>query len=877
MIPGWLRLLERLCLSPDDREPIGGDLREEYLHARGRVRGASWSYARDLIGASRRRSAVRVWLAQDVRHAARRLWATPGFTLAAVLTLAVGLGTTLAIASVAEGVLLRPLPYPDADRLMFVSSSFPGATGGGDQLSMVDIDEIAARSRTLTQVAAYNTGRALNFAPDGHEPQRVLAALVAPGYLHLLGAHAARGRLFDAGDDVSPDGHPIVILTHRFWQQRLNGDEQVIGRTLVFSDVALTVAGVLSADFTDLIANEGDVFETDVFIPVKMIPTFTNPALLTERGARNFWALARLADGATAAQAAAEVAAIGETLAREHAANRGTTFWVDGLQARLTRDMRTPLLLLVAGSGFVLLLAAANVTHLLLARMSGRVREVAVRRALGAQPSRIAALITTEALVLAAAGGVAGLAVAWAGQSVFAAFVPAELAPRLADARLGWSTLALAGTLTLIVGLLLGAMSSRLALRSAAAPGTLTDARSSTTPGGGRVRRLLIAGEIALALVLLAQAHLMVGSLSSLRADDLGFDTSRLLTVQMDLRGQRYADPAAVVQFGIDLTRELNAIPGTESAFLWGPGRPGRNTWVTFPGREDATPDGDRMMAWRHTVTPGALPAAGIPLLRGRDFTPADTRDTTRVAIVSETLAGILWPGEDPIGKRLKWRTDVPNAPLLTVVGLAADAKHRGRLASREHSSRDVYIAHAQMADRMIVALVRAAGDPAALAGAVRAAVRRADASLPLYNLSTMSTLLAEEEAETRFAALLMTTYGAIALLLAAIGIYGVLSYSVSLRRRELALRAALGAGRRDLLTASLGESLRPVVLGMVAGIAAALVAMRYMESLLFGVEPGDPAALAAVAAVLLVVAVLAAVVPARRAGGADPIIALRD
>ena len=874
MIPPWLRLLERLCLGPDDREAIGGDLREDFLRGHRQSRRASLRYARDLISASRRQTRGRLRLWQDVMYAGRRLSRTPGLTVASVLTLAVGIGTTLAIYGVADAVLLRPLPYPDAQRLLFVSSSFPGASGGGDQVSILDIDEMRARSRSITRIAAYQTGRALAFRQSAGDPQRVFATFADPEYLALLGARPAVGRLLDARDHTAPNAHPVVVLTHRFWRDRLGSDPAVLGGTLHFSDVALTVVGILDPAFADLLSNEGDVFDTDIFVPLMMVPTFSGPNMLTERGARNFWALAQLADYATVEDASTELRAIGETLAAEHTANQGFTFWVDGLQQRLTRDIRGAILLLGAGSTLVLLLAIANVAHLLFARVTSRATEIGVRRALGARTSQIVSLVTTEAVVLGALGGIAGVALAWSAQAALTSLMPVELLPRLSGVRHGISFFMLAALLALAIGCALGIATSAIAVR--ATVGAVGEPRGGVSVRGSQSRRLLIAGEVVMALVLLVQSHLMIASLSRLRADGLGFNTERLLTVQMDLRGDRYEEHDAAIQFAIDISRELSAIPGAESAFLWGPGRPGRNTWVTFPGREDATPQSERMMAWRHTITPGALRASGIPLRRGREFTADDRLDTTRVVVVSETLADILWPGEDPIGKRIKWRTDRIDSPLLTVVGLAADAKHRGRLAGREHSARDLYVAHAQMADRSLVALVRARNDPATLVSAVRDVVRRLDPGLPLFNISTLDGWLAEEEAETRFAALLISAFGLAALALAAIGIYGVLNYSVSLRQRELAVRIALGAARRDIVRTTLTESLRPVAIGVIIGAPAALLMARWMQSLLFGVEPTDPLAVTVAALILVGVAIAASLLPARRASRQDPIAALR-
>jgi predicted permease len=376
--------------------------------------------------------------------------------------------------------------------------------------------------------------------------------------------------------------------------------------------------------------------------------------------------------------------------------------------------------------------------------------------------------------------------------------------------------------------------------------------------------------------MLLIGAQLMLGSLARLRASDLGFRTDGLITFEMDLRAARYAEPAAVVRFGHQLQNALGDAPGIESAVLWGPGRPGRNTWITFPGREDAPLSSERMMTWRHTISAGALTALGIPILSGREFDRHDAHDRPPVVVVSETLARTLWPGEDPIGKRLRWRTDVQDSPLLTVVGVAADVKHRGRLDNLLYPARDVYVPQTQRVDRSIVAVVRASADPTAAVAAVRATVQRLDPDLPLFNIQTMAQHLAGEEAETRFGALLMSTYAGLALLLAALGIYGVLSYHVSLRARELAVRMALGARRLDVLRMVVLDGMRPASLGIGLGLAGALVLGTFLRSLLFEVESNDPSVFVSVALILGGVALAAALLPAASATRAEPVRALR-
>jgi putative ABC transport system permease protein len=813
----------------------------------------------------------------DLRFAFRTLARRPAFSVAAAMTLAVGIGATTAIFTIADAVLVTPLAYPGPERLLFVSSSFPGSSGGGDQLSYLDINEIAARTRTLEGIAAYNTGRTLQMRGGAGDPEPVRANIVSPEYLALLGATPERGRLFGPEDNQAPNGHPVVVVTHRFWQRRLAGDPSVVGRTIVLADVPLTVVGVLPASFRDVSAEEGYAFASDVFIPVMMSPTFGGATYLQDRNARNYWALARVKRGVTFEQARADVAAVGTQLEREHGAtNRGFTFWAERLDTYLARDIRGPIILLLAGSAFVLLIGCANVANLLLARLSARVRELSVRRAVGARRAHIVSLVFAESLVVASIGGACGLVIAVGGSDAFRLLVPGELTPRLDAAGLNTTGLLFAAGLTIGVALLLGLASALRASKAEALNGMRDGARGTTDVSGNRLRRGLLVAEVAVAVVLVIASGLMLGSLRQLRKTDIGFRTDRLITLEMDLRSARYADTASVTQFDATLLRELRATAGVESALVWGPARPGRNTWVTFPGREDTPRGAERLMTWRHTVNAGALHDLGIPLVRGRDFTDHDTAAAPAVAIVSTTLANTLWPGEDAVGKRLKWRTDLADSPLLTVVGVAADAKHRGRLNDLLYPARDVYVPYTQRADRMVVAVVRTAQDPEAIVPAIRTAVRRIDPELPLFNITTMAQHLAEEEAETRFAAVLMTTYGTVALLLAAIGIYGVLSYHVTLRRREMAIRMALGSTRSEVRRLIVADGMRPALFGIGIGVTAAIAMSRYISSLLFGIQPRDPGTFAAVAGALATVALIATLLPARRATNVEPAEALR-
>jgi putative ABC transport system permease protein len=881
MIPRWLRWLERAFLHADDREFLAGDLEEAYwldLRRNGSRRAAARYACGIVFSSSRKVAGMLAQLWNDLRQARRALWRRPGFALTAILTIGVGIGATTTIFTVAHAVLLTPLAYPQPDRLLFVSSGFPGSATGGDQLSILDIREIAARSRTLADIAAYNTGRALQLRAGSGDsrPERVRANIVGPAYLGILGARAARGRLFDNGDDRAAKAHPVVIVTDAFWRRRLAADPGVIGRTLTLSDVPLTIVGVLDASFRDVSPEDGYAYQSDVFIPEMMVGSFASPALLVDRSARNFWALARVKPGATVEQAKAEVAAIGTQLATEFTSNRGFTFWADRVDVYLTKDARAPIILLLAASAFVLLIGCTNVANLVLERLSARRRELAVRRAVGAGRRHLVSLMLAESSALAIGGGALGLAIASAGAGAFRLVVPPQLSPRLDGAGIDRPVLLFAAALTIGVAF---ALATVAAVRSSGdrTVNTLRDgSRGATDPRGGRTRRLLLIGEVAATVMLVIAAGLMLDSLSRLRQTALGFRTDRLITLEMDLRAARYADPATVNRFGVDLVREVGAVRGVESAMIWGPGRPGHTGWVTFPGAEGSPLTDARMMTWRHSISPGALAGIGIPLRRGREFTARDAAATPLVAIVSETLARSLWPGGEPLGKRLRWDVENPNSALLTVVGVAADAKQRGRLQDLLFPARDLYVPHAQRAERMIVAVVRASQDPSAIVEPVRAAVARLDPDLPVFNVRTLRQQMSEEEGETRFAAVLMTTYGGVALLLAAIGIYGVLSYHVTLRTREIAVRMALGATRGEVQRMVVRDGMAPALTGIGVGLAGAAALTRLLSGILFGVQPRDPGTFASVATVLGLVALAATILPARRATAVEPLEALR-
>jgi putative ABC transport system permease protein len=588
------------------------------------------------------------------------------------------------------------------------------------------------------------------------------------------------------------------------------------------------------------------------------------------------WAVARLASGATVESANAELTAIGNHIASAFpATNANFTLRSASLASQYFADARQPLWFLLGGSIFVLLIGCANVANLLLVRASSREREFAVRQAVGASTARLIRQLLAESLLLAMVGSIAGL------------FLASWLTPLLvsmseidipAFAHVGIDRTVLAGTLitSLACGLLFGLAPIWRATR--------TSVRDSM--GTGRVARLsraaqwLAGVEMTAAFLLAVASLLLLQSFSALTRTDLLFRTERLLTVRLELPQDRYATPASRARAGDSVLERVRAVPGVQQAAIWGPGMFGRSTWIAFLSPTDrVVPDDERLMVWRHSTNPGALDDLGIRLITGRDFASADTLDSPPVAILSEAVAARLWPGQDATGKQL--RVGAATAPPVTVIGVAADARHRGRFrfslgAAAHEPLLDIYFPYAQRPNALVVFGIRTAGDPENSIAAVRAAIAAVDATLPTYDIDSLGNRMRGEEAPLAFAALLINLYSGLAVLLAGIGVYGVLSAAVAGRSREIGIKAALGATPRRLLAQVIREGLIVASAAVAIGGLAAWALSRSFSSLLFGVSGGNELAIAAAAMISIALAVIASVVPARRAAGVDPMLALR-
>jgi len=805
-----------------------------------------------------------VW--QDIRYGARTLRRTPAFTVAAVVALALGIGATTAIFSVVGAVLLRPLPYAQPDRLAVVLHRGTRAVAPANFLDW-------RREATAFE----RMGAAEYWEPNlsgGDRPERVLGLRVTADVLPMMGVPALVGRVFAPGEDERGREH-VAVLSYSLWQRRFAGNPSVVGQGVRLDGEAYTVVGVMPRgfEFPPFWATGAQLWAP--------LPLGERAASRTGQSLRVF---ARLASGTSLAQARAQMETLTARLEKEYpGTNREVT--VRALDDIVVGDVRPALLVLLGAVGFVLLIACANVAHMLLARAAVRHKEVALRAALGASRARVVRQLLTESLLLAAVGGAAGLALAAAGLRALIAISPANL-PRLETAGLDLRVLAVTALVSLFTGIAFGLVpalqSSRFDLSA-----SLREGERGSTSGTGRhrLRRLLMGSEMALALVLLIGAGLMIRTFAALRAFDPGFRTGHLLTAVLSLTGARAEAPAQRLNFYREVLESVRAQPGVVSASAINHLPLAGDVWgfsFHVEGQPREAP-GEAPSAAYRVVLPRYFETMGLPLVRGRDFTEADNRGAPGTIIVNQWLADRYWPGMDPVGKRVTLDDPDQKPVWLTVVGVARNAARHDWAAA---PASEMYLPLLQSSDYLegvggpfsyLTIVVRTTGDPAALAPALRSAVWSADGSVAVSDVQTMDEVVARSTASPRFYLLLLGTFAAVALVLAAVGIYGVMSYSVARRQNEIGIRMALGAKPGDVLRLVMGEAVRVAAAGAAAGLAAAFALTRLMSGLLYGVAPTDPATFAAVCAILTMVALAATYLPARRAVRVDPLAALRS
>jgi len=821
------------------------------------------------IGEGRERDMRRAeWiheLGQDTRYAIRQLARMPGFTTVAALTLAIGIGATTAIFSIVHAVVLRPLPFREPDQLVRVYTHQRGADASTPAANFIAWRE---QARSFERIAPIEFRNFTLISAD-RAPEQVTASRVSADYFPLLGVRPLIGRVFSADEDEAGRGN-VVVLSDRFWRERFAGDSAVVGQTIRLNAIEHVIVGVVPSS-ADAIGSDAGVWVPIAFTPEERADS--------RKGYLDV--LARLRPGVTIAQAQQEMSAIAKRLETQLEENKGRSVRLASLTEVYVGAYRSRLLILLGAVAFVLLIACVNVANLLLARGAGRGKEIAIRAALGAGRGRVLRQLFTESLVLALVGGAAGLAFAFWGVRVLRAAAPADV-PRLEQAGLDAATLAFALGITLLSSIVFGIVPALRTARSNLQGALREGGRGSGVATRDRVRQLLVAAEVALSLMLLVGAGLLIRSAILLERVEPGFAPDRVFTAWMSLPESRYDSVYAVVRTYDRIVTEVRSEPGVESAagvtIIPMIGVSAQASFVP-EGRAD---DPSNAVSFNFRIaTPGLFRTLRIPIKQGRDFDERDVMGAPCVLIINEAGARTAWPNEPAIGKVIPGvRGPTGERQKCSVVGIVGDAHDDGL---REPVRPQLYYAGAQAPavlwramQRSMFIVARTTGDPRTMTKQLQAAVSRVDPTLPLFNVRSMEERLASSLATGRFNTMLLTTLGAVGLLLAAVGIYGVVAYFVTQRTGEIGLRMALGATPGRVVRLVVGQGMRPVVLGIVIGVALAVAASRLLASLVFGIGTTDPLTFALVPVVLAAVAFLASVVPARRATRVEPTQALQ-
>jgi predicted permease len=804
-------------------------------------------------------------LIQDVRYGLRQLRRSPGFATIAILTLALGIGANTAIFSVVNTVLLRPLPYRDDGRLVMVWGYDRPHGYNTDAVSPPDFRDWQAQNRVFESMAG-STDVMYTLTGAG-DPAPITAYEFSAEYFRLLGVPPLIGRTFAPEEEQEGRNH-VVVLGYRLWRSRFGGDRNLVGRTIALDGTPYIVVGVMPQSFPDAI--------TQLWTPL-----ITPPAAVEDRNYRFLRVVARLKPGVTVQQAQTEMSAIAGRLEIAYPkTNKGEGVNVVGMRQNSTGDIRAPLLVLLCAVGFVLLIACANVANLVLARAAARGREVALRTALGASRSRLLRQLLTESVLLGLSGGALGLLLAyWATNALVAMFPPtiANLSiPRIDKIPIDGWVLGFALAASLLTAVIFGLVPALQSCGVDAYESLKESGRSLTASRQGRrFRNVVAVTEVALSLVLLAAAGLALKSLVRLLHGDLGLNPGHVLSMRVLLPSSKYPKPGDDLAFGNQVLDRIKSLPGVQDAgtvtFL-----PLSGWWgVRSVALESQAQSGQQrpQVVW-DSVTPGYFRTVDIPLLRGRYFTDADREGSTKVAILSASLSRRIAPAGDPLGQRIV--VDGIDSPL-EVVGVVGNIHQLGLTSSEGTEGMQVYFPFSQAPSPLMCFAIRTASDPASLAKAAQRAIWSVDEDQAISYVMSMTQLASESLAPQRVVAILLGIFAAVALALAAIGLYGVISCTASQRTHEIGIRMALGAGRSEVLRLVVFDGLKLTVVGLACGLAIALAVARLLSSMLYGVKPRDPATLVAVAILLAIVALLACYIPARRAMAVDPMTALRQ
>ncbi len=821
------------------------------------------TYQEPIAAGSQAKSNLIADLWQDLRYASRILIKNPGFTSVAVIALALGIGANSAIFSVVNSVLLRPLPYKDPDQLMMVWEDSSRHGYPRDTPAAANFVDWRDQNQTFQGMAAM-ANRSFNLTGIG-DPEKIEGRRVSSTLFPLLGVDPQLGRVFNPEED-QPGANRVVLLSHILWQRRFGADPNILGKSLTLNNASYTVVGVMPQQF------QFPTREDELWVPIAFESR--------EAGNRNnhyLEVLGRLKPGVTTKQAQADMSTVATRLQQQYPdSNTDLGAVVTPLHEQVVGDIKPALLILLGAVGLVLLIACANVANLLLARAAVRQKEIAVRIALGASRFRLIRQFLTESVLLGTLAGIVGLALSLLGLFLLRAFVPADISQANVisiDPRVLGFTLLVSVLTGLIFGLAPATQAGKFNLNETLKEGGRD---SSTGSRGNRVRSFLVIAEFAVSLVLLIGAGLLINSFLRLRNLDPGFRTDNLLTMKVVLPEPKYREQSKRSAFYTDVVNRIEALPGVKSAAvttnlpLY---RQGNSIGITIEGRPAPLPGQEIIIATR-IVSPKFFETMGTSLLKGRPLSDQDKADTPNVVVISEGMASRYWPGEDPIGKRLAGgRVESPE-DWFQIVGVVNDVR---QFQLDAEPKPQMYLSYEQagfFAPRDLV--VKTEVDPSSLAANVRRTVWEIDKDQPVSNIGTMNEILAESIARQRFSMLLLAVFAALAMVLAAVGIYGVMSYSVAQRRSEIGLRMALGAQKLDVLKLTVGHGLKLVLIGIALGLAGAFALTRLMSALLFGITATDPLTFISISVVLIAVACIASYIPARRATKVDPLIALR-
>jgi putative ABC transport system permease protein len=803
---------------------------------------------------------------QEVRSSLSKLRKNPGFTVLSVLILGLGIGVNTSIFSAVNAVLLRPLPYGNPEQLFLLYERNLKGEKPKEPVAPANYIDWIQQSQAFQQIGASKSA-SYNLTGSG-EPESILGYRFSPNFFQMLDVHPVVGRTFQP--EGEPDESASVVLSYRLWQRRFAGAEGIVGQTITLDGKPFTVIGVMPRDF------QYPNIDTELWTPLRM-----TPQIQSTRNARLLRVVGRLKPGVTAAQGQSEMETIARRLSETYPdTNAGWDVQLVPMHHEFVGDVSLYMLLLLGAAGLVLLIACTNITSLFLVRAAARQKEIAIRASLGASRRRLISSFLIEGGLVALFGGVVGLVLAWWGRETLVSFFPQTISnlqiPRVAslplDARVLGFMFLLCLISTLVFGLLPAVQSSNPDLHSFLKEGV------KGTSGGfssRRFRNFLIVSEVALAFALMIGAGLMIKSFRQIRQSNLGFDSDHLLTLRIQLPPYKYKEDHQRIAFYNQILQRIGTLPGVQSVgainFL-----PLSGWWNTLPfvveGRPPI-PAGQEPEVDYRVISPSYFAAMKIPLIKGRWFTDADDETASQVIIVNESMARRYWPGEDPVGRRVKL-TGEHKDDWREVVGVVGDVKHFG---PDTDAKPEVYRPYLQEPWPLIGLVVRTTVEPTSLAPAVRNQIYKVDGDQPVSHVMSMGDLASESVAPRQVSMVLLTVLGVVALLLASLGIYGVLSYSIVQRTQEIGIRTALGAQQRDVLKLILGQSFKLIVIGVLAGVAVALMMIRVFSSLLFGVSPTDPLTFVIVTVVLLLTAMLASYLPAHRATKLQPLISLRE